>query len=244
MLALITFFLVVVVSLIVTRVATFVLTLTGMSRETARFQARSALSGVGFTTSEAEQVVTHPIRRRVVMFLMLLGSAGIVTAIVALSISFLSQEAGTGPRLLILLIGSIVLLLAIRSQKLDRMMTRLFGFLINRYTDLDVLDYAGLLHLADGHAVLEVALHDDAWLCGAPLGELQLMAEGVVVLGVVHPDGAYTGTPRATSRLRPGDTAVVYGVHDAIVALRRRHVGPEGDQGHREAVRAHEDRQA
>lgn len=245
MIALITFFLVVVASLIVTRVATVVLTLTGMSRETARFQARSALSGVGFTTSEAEQVVSHPIRRRVVMFLMLLGSAGIVTAVATLSVSFVGQDADTGgSRLVILLVGSLLLLLAARSRTLDRLMTRFFGFLLTRFTDLDVRDYAGLLHLGDGHSVLEVALDDDAWLCGAPLGELQLMSEGVAVLGVVHPDGSYTSTPRATSRLTPGDTAVVYGVHDAIVALCGRPVGPEGDRRHLDAVRAHEERQA
>lgn len=245
MIALVTFFLVVVASLIATRVATVVLTLTGMSQQTARFQARSALSGVGFTTSEAEQVVNHPVRRRVVMFLMLVGSAGIVTAVATLSVSFVGQDSATGgSRLLILLGGSLVLLLAARSRTIDRLMTRFFGWVLTRYTDLDIRDYAGLLHLGDGHSVLEVALDDDAWLCGAPLGELELMAEGVAVLGVVHPDGGYTSTPRATARLSPGDTAVVYGVHDAVVALCGRPVGPDGDQHHTAAVRAHEARRA
>ena len=53
MAAIATVFVVVIVSLLVTRVATVALTLTGMSREMVRFQARSALTGVGFTTSEA-----------------------------------------------------------------------------------------------------------------------------------------------------------------------------------------------
>lgn len=43
---------VLVLSLLVTRIATVALTHTGLSREVARFQARSAFSGVGFTTSE------------------------------------------------------------------------------------------------------------------------------------------------------------------------------------------------
>jgi hypothetical protein len=64
------------VSLLIARVATVALALTGLSREAARFQARSALSGTGFTTSEAEAVVNHPVRRRVVMSLMLLGAPG------------------------------------------------------------------------------------------------------------------------------------------------------------------------
>ncbi|HWH13902.1 MAG TPA: hypothetical protein VNT51_04095 [Miltoncostaeaceae bacterium] len=59
MIALASVFVVVIVSLLVTRVATVLLTATGLSREVARFQARSALSGVGFTTGEAESVVNH-----------------------------------------------------------------------------------------------------------------------------------------------------------------------------------------
>ncbi len=47
------------VSLIVTRIAAVALMSTGLSREAARFKARSAFSGVGFTTSEAETIVYH-----------------------------------------------------------------------------------------------------------------------------------------------------------------------------------------
>ena len=59
--------LVVAISLLVTRVATVMLTATGLSREVARFQARSAFTGAGYTTTESESVVNHPVRRRIVM---------------------------------------------------------------------------------------------------------------------------------------------------------------------------------
>jgi hypothetical protein len=62
-LALTSLLLVVTFSLLITRVATVILTATGMSRQAARFQARSAFTGAGFTTSESEQVVDHPVRR-------------------------------------------------------------------------------------------------------------------------------------------------------------------------------------
>jgi len=65
MVAIATVLVVVLVSLLITRVATVAFTLTGLSRDVARFQARSALSGTGFTTSEAEAVVGHPVRRRI-----------------------------------------------------------------------------------------------------------------------------------------------------------------------------------
>ncbi len=63
-------------SLLVTRVASIALAMTGLSHDLAKFQARSAFTGVGFTTSEAEKVVAHPVRRRILMLLMLLGNAG------------------------------------------------------------------------------------------------------------------------------------------------------------------------
>jgi hypothetical protein len=48
MFAIVSVFAVVLASLLVIRVATVILTATGLSHESARFQARSALSGVGF----------------------------------------------------------------------------------------------------------------------------------------------------------------------------------------------------
>ena len=54
MIALVTLLVVALFSLLVTRVATVALAATGLSQEAARFQARSAFSGVGFTTMESE----------------------------------------------------------------------------------------------------------------------------------------------------------------------------------------------
>ena len=62
MIAILTLMTVLTLSLVIVRVATIALTLTGLSRELARFQARSAFTGTGFTTSESEKVVAHPIR--------------------------------------------------------------------------------------------------------------------------------------------------------------------------------------
>ncbi|MGA7878047.1 MAG: hypothetical protein WCA08_20480 [Desulfoferrobacter sp.] len=55
----IAFLTVLVISLIITRLETVALSLTGLSEEAAKFHARSAFTGTGFTTSEAEKVVNH-----------------------------------------------------------------------------------------------------------------------------------------------------------------------------------------
>ena len=69
-------------SLLITRLASTALMLTGLSKEAARFQARSAFTGTGFTTHEAEKVVNHPVRRRVIALLMICRSAGLITILV------------------------------------------------------------------------------------------------------------------------------------------------------------------
>ncbi|MFW5811085.1 MAG: hypothetical protein ACOCWY_05750 [Thermodesulfobacteriota bacterium] len=64
------------------------------SKQSARFQARSAFTGVGFTTSESEKMVNHPVRRRILLLLMLGGNAGIVTAMGSLIVSMINISEG------------------------------------------------------------------------------------------------------------------------------------------------------
>lgn len=73
MLSIVSLLIVLTLSILVTRIATVALAHTGLSRESAKFQARSAFTGVGFTTNESEKVVNHPIRRRILLLRMLLG---------------------------------------------------------------------------------------------------------------------------------------------------------------------------
>ena len=72
----ITVILILVFSILITRVASIALTHTGLSRESSKFQARSAFTGVGFTTNESEKVVNHPVRRRILLLLMIPGKSG------------------------------------------------------------------------------------------------------------------------------------------------------------------------
>jgi len=78
MVAAVSLLVVVTVSILITRIATIMLTHTGLSQETARFRARSAISGRGCSTAKAERVVRHPLRRRIVLVLTLLRNVGVV----------------------------------------------------------------------------------------------------------------------------------------------------------------------
>ena len=60
MIAVLSLLLVATLFVTVARVATIALVGTGMASDVAGFQARSALMGVGYTTTESEHVITHP----------------------------------------------------------------------------------------------------------------------------------------------------------------------------------------
>lgn len=224
------------VSLLITRIATVALTVTGMSRESARFQARSALTGVGFTTSEAEQVVNHPGRRRIVMTLMLLGNVGLATAMAGILGTFLNADPEAGLVRGALLIGTLTAVyIASRSAAVDRRLSRLIGRWLTRHTSLHVGDYERLLHLAGEYAVQELAVEPGHWLTDRNLGEARLRDEGILVLGVTRKDGSYLGVPEKSTQVRPGDLLIVYGRGESIERLASRRRDPAGDAEHEQA---------
>ena len=230
------------VSLLITRIATVALTTTGMSRPIARFQARSALSGVGFTTSEAEAVVNHPVRRRIIMGLMLLGNLGLATAVAGLLGGFLRADAGASLlRAVLLLVGLAGLYFISKSEAVDRRLSRLIGRMLNRHTDLDLRDHERLLHLSGEYSVKEVAVSPNTWLTNHTLGELRLRDEGVLVLGVTRADGSYLPVPGKETVLRGGDSLIVYGSDSAVMSLGSRPVGYQGEADHEHQTRVNDE---
>lgn len=62
MIAAITLFLIITLSALITRIAAIALAHTGLSTQSARFQARSAYTGTGYSTSESEKIMNHPVQ--------------------------------------------------------------------------------------------------------------------------------------------------------------------------------------
>jgi hypothetical protein len=235
MVALISVLVIVLLSVLITRIATVALSQTGMSRESARFQARSALTGVGFTTTEAEDVVSHPVRRRIVGGLMLVGSAGLVTAVSSLILSF----GGTHneQRLMrgaVLVAGLAVLWALSRSAWVDRRLSVLIGRFL-RWRGYNVRDYGRLLALQGDWAVSELVVEPDDWIAGRTLAELKLRDERIDVLGIQHRDGEYIGVPHGDRRVEPGDALVLYSTEERLEELDARKRGPSGDAAHQSA---------
>ncbi len=242
MIAVFTVLLVLTLSMVIVRIATVALTLTGLSDPLARFQARSAFFGVGFTTKESEDVVNHPVRRRIIMLLMLLGQVGIITSAATLIGSFAridDQAAGLNsywPRLGVLITGVVILWWISHSRHIDRAMSLLITWALKRWTTIEVRDYSALLRLSHNYSVSELQVEPEDWLAGQTLAQLQLAKEGVLVLGIERASGRYIGAPRGSTRLSSGDTLILYGREETLVDLDQRQAGLQGNMHHVIAV--------
>lgn len=243
MIAVISLLITLSLSLLVTRIGAMALMLTGMSRESARFEARSSFTGVGFTTQESESVVTHPVRRRIVMLMMLLGNAGIAAVVATLMLSVLStsQSERGWSYVLMLLAGLLLLVYLARSRPVERQLNRVIAWGLQRWANLAVRDHVAILQLEKGYAVSELAVEPQDWLAGKTLLELKLPNEGVLVLGLRREDGVYLGTPTADMEIHSDDTLVIYGPIDRIEELDQRRKGRSGEVAHREAIQEQEE---
>jgi len=244
---LITLLLIILFSIIVNKIATAALKRTGLSKDVASFQSQSAFSGVGFTTSESEYVVNHPVRRRIIRLLMLLGSAGLTSAIATLVLTFVGQtREGAIVRLVVLIVGVVALWIFARSKVIDKWLGKLIEAGLDRFTNIRAVDYEALLGIGHGYTVSTFRIQPGSWLDGKTLREARLDEEGVLVLGIYRHVGdrvVFIGAPRGDTRLLAGDEVIVYGHEEAIASLARRLAGPEGDREHEIMKMRHRARQ-
>jgi len=207
-------------SLLVVRVGSVALRMTGLSPDVASFQATSAFSGAGYTTEEAERTVSTPGRRTIVKALIRLGSIGLLGAISSLVLSF--TDGGADARTLAFILGGAgLLILLARSRWFNRLATPVIEWALRRTTGLDVRDYARLLGLQREYRVAEIDVSSGDWLADETLADLDLPSEGVLLLGLRR-DDEYAGAPGPDTEIRPGDTVILYGREDRLRELSER----------------------
>lgn len=240
MAAIISLLVVISVSLLVVRIGTIALQMTGLSADSAGFQAQSAFSGVGYTTSEAESIVSHPVRRRICRILMLLGTAGITSVVATLILTFThGTDVGWYWRLGGAVVGVFFLFLIAHLPVTNMAITWAIRKALQKWTTLEVKDYEQILHLAKGYSVAQILVEPDEWVAEKSLRRLNLTAEGVIVLSIIRKDGSILGAPGSETVVHAGDTLMCYGREENLTQLADRKQGPEGDEAHREMTIRH-----
>lgn len=230
-------------SILMTRIASAALENTGLSGKSAKFQSRSAFTGCGFTTVESEKITQHPVRRKIIFTLMLLGNAGIVTVIATLLITFLHKDESSLPWYfnVAILAGGVSILWIVSSSKLvDKWLTKVINKFMRTFTNIQTRDYASLLKLTGEYEVTELNVRKNDWIEGKTLLESNLRNEGITVLGIERLNGIYIGAPNRDVKIKEGDNLIIYGSQTSIQKLDVREKGRKGNLDHEKAKAIHE----
>jgi hypothetical protein len=245
MFALITLLSIVTVSFLVVRAGSVALTLTGLSTDSANFQAQSAFMGVGFTTQEAESVVAHPVRRKIIRILMLLGFLFMGSALASIITAFAgTNHTEWGMRALWMLLGIGAIFLLGSLQVVRNGLTRLLEKALTRFGAVEVRDYEELLRLSKGFSISTIQVEAGSWLAGNTLGELRLTDEGVIVLNVSREGGTAVAMPGVRTLVEPGDRLLCYGLEDDLTRLVDRPASYGGDVQREIAIHRHRARRS
>ena len=196
---------------LIVRVGAVLLELTGLDEERSHFQALSALTGTGFTTSEAESVVIHPFRRRIISTLMIIGNAGIITMIGSLVASFWQKSSYQMLiNLLIIILGISIILRLSRSEKIKDYLRKRIRKRLEKSEQFHRVAIDYLLQQTKGYGVVRVKIPPDSPVVGKSLKELGTTKKSLLILSIER-DEQLIPVPGADDTIQAGDILVCFG---------------------------------
>lgn len=203
-------------SVLIVRIAGVAMRLTGLADNVARFQCISALTGTGYSTHESEMIVNYPIRRRILVAVMVLGNLGMVSFASTFIVTFISIESEVEAimRQALTMAGAIVVtLLLLTNKTLDKLMCDFIGLVLSKLTDLQTRQFQTVLQMDDGYSIVEHAFMYDEQ---RKLGELPLDTFPLQLLSIRKAEGA--GLSHDFDEdvpLASGDVLICYGSDEA-----------------------------
>jgi K+/H+ antiporter YhaU regulatory subunit KhtT len=216
---------IIVISAFIVKIAAVALNLTGLDNKRALFQSISAFTGTGFTTSDAELVVHHDIRRRIVMVLMVLGNAGLVSVISTLMLSFFKGGMTVTPILInisIIMTAILAITQLSRNKVLTRNLTKRIQARLMKTSTFTGKHVEEILRLAKGYGIAEVILNEKCVDIGRTLFDSSFRQKDILILAIERGTSVIPA-PHASDRLLLNDTLICYGKLENIS-----HIGESG----------------
>ena len=202
---------VVFVSVMIIKVAAVALRLTGLDERTASFQALSALTGTGFTTREAELVINHPMRRKIISVLMITGNAGMVVVIAGLVSSFLAVTSFWAILWFVALILALYVIFRIATQtRIARLLSKRIEEKLRERFKLQKRAIGRVLDLGEDFGIAEITLHEGSSSVGKTLATSDLGKKKILVLAIER-DEEKILVARGNHKLHAGDNLICYG---------------------------------
>ena len=192
---------------------------TGMERSRARFQAMSALTGTGFTTREAENIVGHPRRRLIVGWLMFLGNAGIllfILIILVILIVGMKPSKVTSPVVLGLsALPAVALMVLYWIGVLDKLATKIVNWLKRTEYFKPELSNTEIIYQAGDYSLARMTIGKAAPEVGSKISDTSLAKYNIKVLAIERGDKVFF-YPEAKEIVLAGDHLVYYGKTEEI----------------------------
>lgn len=202
---------VVFASVMIRKVATVALQLTGLDKPTASFQALSALTGTGFTTREAELVLNDPMRRRIISILMIIGNAGMVTVIAGLVSSFFTiVSAWAVLRFVILLVALYFIFKMATHTRLARLLSKKIEEKLREKFQFQKRTIERILDLGEDFGIGEITLREGSTSVGKTLASSDLGKKKILVLAIEREEERIL-VARGNHKLHAGDNLICYG---------------------------------
>jgi hypothetical protein len=175
---------------------------TGMERSKALFQALSALSGTGFTTRAAEDIVEHPKRRRIVSWLIFFGCVGITAFLFLMILYVRAGLAAPSATFIGITVGIVAVFVILIWAGVIRFITNGILWLF-RKAPVNV----EILHQSDDYGVARIKIGEKDKV-GLTIGSYK--KRDLVVLAIER-DGKVIASPKDTDALQMGDYLLCYG---------------------------------
>jgi hypothetical protein len=187
---------------------------TGMERRRARFQAMSALTGTGFTTREAEDIVSHPRRRMIAGWLMFLGSAGIILFLLIILVIILVGVKPARPMspalIIILAIPPIALIVLYWIGVLDKAGTKIVNWMKRSAYFTAELSSREIIHQAGDYSITRLTIGRRAPEVGCKISDTSLAKHNITILAIERGDKTLP-FPKAKEIVLAGDHLLCYG---------------------------------
>ena len=224
LLPILSLFVILMVSFVIIRISSIALMRTGLARDASEFQALSAFFSVGFTTGEAEMVVNHPLRRKIIVDTIIAGNVvmtGVIGSIVITFVQSLKAQdlTHTWTALGLIAASGITVLVLMRIGLFRRAIDAMIKIAMERSGAVRALDYELLFRFQDGFCVSEVEIDTGHGLIGQTIKGALLADHGVVVLSITRADKSFVAAPSGEVELAEGDTLLVYGRESVVQAL-------------------------
>ncbi len=221
----IVFIFVVSLYLLVIEVFYTIFRFTGLNEGKARFQALSLLTTSGFTTSESEDILTSPKRRKIAMFAMFFGymfSVVIASSIINLSIGFVGKTRITNVMNVVIILTAIVIIFYITRSK--RVTTWLDNIIKRRIENfISTKQNVNPLYVMDTHGkfvVCEVLLTNTPEdLKGKTMIEAEIRQKYDISVLTIKRGNDIRAINAASDILSDGDRVIIFGALTKIKTL-------------------------